>query len=55
MELVNTMAQVKADGGHPELPRVMRLAFESLTLLLAPIVPHMAEALWAALGQRRAF
>ncbi len=50
MELFNAMTQFKADGGHPELPGVMRLAFESLTLLLAPIVPHMAEALWAALG-----
>ena len=29
----------------------MRLAFESLTLLLSPIVPHIAEELWAALGR----
>ncbi len=52
MELFNAMAQVKADGGgHPELPRVMRLAFESMTLMLAPIVPHIAEELWAELGK----
>jgi len=32
-----------------ELP-VIRFAMESLTLLLAPIVPHFAEELWEALG-----
>ena len=31
---------------------VMRLAMESLTLLLAPIVPHFAEELWEALGHQ---
>jgi leucyl-tRNA synthetase len=53
MELFNAMAQAGAGGGHPELPRVMRLAFESLTLMLAPIVPHVAEELWAALGKEQ--
>ncbi len=28
----------------------MRLAIESITLLIAPIVPHIAEELWQALG-----
>jgi leucyl-tRNA synthetase len=28
----------------------MRLAMETLTLLLSPIVPHFAEELWAQLG-----
>jgi leucyl-tRNA synthetase len=50
MELVNTLAQVSpAEGSAQSLP-VMRLAFESLALLLSPIVPHVAEELWAALG-----
>ncbi len=51
MELFNEMALVGRDPSRPEQARVMRLAFESLTLLLAPIVPHIAEELWAALGR----
>jgi len=34
-----------------QLP-VIRLAMESLTLLLSPIVPHFAEELWAQLGHK---
>ena len=34
-----------------QLP-VMRLAMESLTLLLSPVVPHFAEELWEALGNQ---
>jgi len=51
MELFNEMALVDRETLHPEQARVMRLAFESLTLLLSPIVPHIAEELWAALGR----
>jgi leucyl-tRNA synthetase len=51
MELFNEMALVSRDTPHPEQARVMRLALESLTLLLSPIVPHIAEELWAALGR----
>ena len=51
MELFNEMALVSRETPHPEQARVMRLAFESLTLLLSPIVPHIAEELWAALGR----
>jgi len=51
MELFNEMALVGRETPHPEQARVMRLAFESLTLLLSPIVPHIAEELWAALGR----
>jgi len=51
MELFNEMALVDRGTPHPEQARVMRLAFESLTLLLSPIVPHIAEELWAALGR----
>ncbi|HSO62436.1 MAG TPA: leucine--tRNA ligase, partial [Desulfobacterales bacterium] len=51
MELFNAMALVSRETPHSEQARVMRLAFESLTLLLSPIVPHIAEELWAALGR----
>jgi leucyl-tRNA synthetase len=52
MELVNMMYEY-ATGDVPEgkLP-VMRAALETLTLLLAPFAPHVAEELWEALGHR---
>ena len=53
MELFNAMAALPASGGPAETAPVMRLALESLTLLLSPIVPHIAEALWAELGHDR--
>ncbi len=49
MELVNTMYGVDIDKS-PQKIAVMRFAMESVTLLLAPIVPHFAEELWSALG-----
>ncbi len=50
MELFNAMAAVPAAGGPAETPAVMRRALESMVLLLSPIVPHIAEALWSELG-----
>jgi leucyl-tRNA synthetase len=50
MELVNTLSQVSPADKSPQALPVMRLAFESLALLLGPIVPHIAEELWTALG-----
>jgi leucyl-tRNA synthetase len=54
MELFNTMSAVDPSGDHPQdhsqLIPVMRLAIESLTLLIAPFVPHFAEELWQAQG-----
>jgi leucyl-tRNA synthetase len=50
MELFNAMAVYGPEQPSPAKAGVMRLAFESLTLMLAPIVPHIAEELWAALG-----
>jgi leucyl-tRNA synthetase len=51
MELVNLLGTLEPgrDRGGPTAS-VVRLALESVTLLLAPIVPHFAEELWAALG-----
>jgi leucyl-tRNA synthetase len=51
MELFNTMSGIDMQKGHSEKLPVMRFAMESLTLLLAPIVPHFAEELWEALGR----
>jgi len=50
MELFNTMSSIEQADNHAQQDRVMRFAMESLTLLLAPIVPHFAEELWETLG-----
>jgi len=51
MELVNTIHAVKAGIlSTPEGPSVLRLALETVIVLLSPIVPHLAEELWEALG-----
>ncbi len=53
MELVNTTQAVKEGMlSTPEGASVMRLAIESVIVLLSPIVPHLAEELWEALGNR---
>ncbi len=53
MELVNTLYGVKQSGKRPEIAQVMRFAIESITLLLSPIIPHLSEELWAAMGNTR--
>ena len=50
MELVNTMQAVDDAQARDADKRVMRLALETVVLLLAPIVPHFCEELWEALG-----
>jgi leucyl-tRNA synthetase len=50
MELLNDMGLAAPAAGRPHQAEVMRLALESLTLMLAPIVPHIAEELWRRLG-----
>ena len=53
MELVNHIYQTK-DGieDTPQAQSVWREAIESLILLLAPFVPHVAEELWEGLGKK---
>ena len=52
MELVNTFYGIK-DNLKPEDPitsSVIRFTLETILLLLSPMVPHLAEELWQAIG-----
>ncbi|MFO7686855.1 MAG: leucine--tRNA ligase [Desulfobacterales bacterium] len=50
MELFNTMAGFKPGDASAATVATMRLAMDTVVLLLSPIVPHFAEELWQALG-----
>jgi leucyl-tRNA synthetase len=51
MELFNALSALSVEKDpSPEKVGVMRFAVESMTLLLSPIVPHIAEELWSVLG-----
>ena len=49
MELVNHMYQMKISDDDSSRA-VLREAFESMTLLLSPFAPHIAEEMWEKLG-----
>ena len=51
MELINEMSGNQPRGEVPNSLGVCRFAMETVTLLLAPFVPHFAEELWQALGK----
>ena len=48
MELINALS--KFEDGSAQGRAVVQEALEAVTLLLAPIVPHIAHALWQQLG-----
>jgi leucyl-tRNA synthetase len=48
MELVNALGKLDTAGNDARA--VMQEGLEVCTLLLAPIVPHCTESMWAALG-----
>ena len=50
MELLNAIQ--KLDAQQAQAVAVEREALEAIILILAPIVPHMREALWQALGHK---
>jgi leucyl-tRNA synthetase len=52
MELVNEI-QTQEPLEEGVRPEVAREVFELLTLMLAPMVPHLAEELWEILGHTR--
>ncbi len=53
MELSNLMYGISPEPISPLKQSVFRLAIETVTLLLSPIVPHMCEEIWSALGYSR--
>ena len=48
MELSNAIGELPADA--PNRAAVMQHALERFVLMLSPVAPHAAEALWAQLG-----
>ncbi len=49
MELVNTL-QASEPLGEGARPEIVKRVLELLTLMLAPMAPHLAEELWEMLG-----
>ena len=48
MELINALYKFEDDA--PQGRAVMQEALEAVTLMLAPIVPHIAHTMWLAMG-----
>jgi leucyl-tRNA synthetase len=56
MELVNAMYAMERDPGSADPEKtagVFRFAAETISLLLAPIVPHISEEIWEAIGNEK--
>jgi len=54
MELVNAIYQFRSEEGHgTEAFPVLRLAVKSAIMLISPMVPHIAEEMWEALGHSK--
>ncbi len=56
MELINALGKMQgsAGAGSEQGRAVMQEGLESATLLLSPIVPHIADAIWRELGHDEA-
>ncbi|MFO8085206.1 MAG: leucine--tRNA ligase [Desulfobacterales bacterium] len=60
MELVNALYAMEAerefrseaDKNHPARGPVLRFVLDTIIILLSPIVPHLAEELWAKTGNK---
>ena len=50
MELINSLSGIEPEPGGEKEKGVLRFAIESATLLISPIVPHIAEELWKMMG-----
>lgn len=50
MELVNMLYLMEGEEEAPNSAEVIRAAIEAIVLLISPLVPHIAEELWAFLG-----
>jgi leucyl-tRNA synthetase len=54
MELVNAIYQFRSENGYgPEAFPALRLAVDTAVVLISPMVPHIAEEMWEALGHER--
>jgi leucyl-tRNA synthetase len=51
MELVNTLQDQEPLDKHAR-PEILKQVLELLTVMLAPMAPHLAEELWEMLGHR---
>lgn len=54
MELINAIQSIKEEiFSGPQGASVLRLALETLILLLSPMAPHICDALWATIGSTK--
>jgi len=54
MELVNVIYQFRShDRKSPEALSVLRSAVETALVLISPMVPHIADEMWEALGHEK--
>ncbi len=50
MELTNQLNVIEPETADPEMDGVMRFALDATAVLLSPIVPHITEEIWDAMG-----